>query len=206
MSKSFTALALIAVLFAAGCASQAEFLNNHQSNADADGRGPRTIRDELSTGHPGHYFARSRPARPPRALDEMDSNAPNTRSASPAAADAKRSSSCVRSSGMAVLPPAPEDSTIGNRRDRSTRPRRGRPRRPPMAAVLHNEKKGEAHEPYRRRDRWSRRRSSAGRLCRADGAALHAEAPAGHTHEAKKVTASMVKQNRSLPAVLRWVA
>ena len=39
---------------------------------DADGSGPRTIRDELSTGHPGHYFARSRAARPPRALDEWD--------------------------------------------------------------------------------------------------------------------------------------
>jgi hypothetical protein len=33
MSKLFTRLALIAVLFSAGCASQAEFLNNNQSNA-----------------------------------------------------------------------------------------------------------------------------------------------------------------------------
>src|SRR4029450_10342500 len=39
---------------------------------DADGSGPRTIRDELSTGHPGDYFARSRAARPPRALGEWD--------------------------------------------------------------------------------------------------------------------------------------
>ena len=35
---------------------------------DADGSGPRTIRDELPTGHPGHYFARSRAARPSSAL------------------------------------------------------------------------------------------------------------------------------------------
>src|SRR5262245_35861954 len=40
------------------------------SQCDADGCGPRTIRDELSTGHPGHYFARSRHTRPSRALDE----------------------------------------------------------------------------------------------------------------------------------------
>jgi hypothetical protein len=33
MAKSFTRLALIAVLVSAGCASQAEFLNNHQFNA-----------------------------------------------------------------------------------------------------------------------------------------------------------------------------
>ncbi len=30
MAKSFTVLALMAVLFAAGCASQAEFLNGNQ--------------------------------------------------------------------------------------------------------------------------------------------------------------------------------
>src|SRR5512132_3105464 len=100
----------------------------------------------------------------------MGSNGPNTRSASPAAADAKRLSSFVRSTGMAVLPPAPEDSMIGNRCYRPKRPRIGRPRRPPMTVVLHDEKKGEAHEPYRLRDRWSRRHGSAGWLCRADGA------------------------------------
>jgi hypothetical protein len=33
MSKLFPRLALIAVLFSAGCASQAEFLNNYQPNA-----------------------------------------------------------------------------------------------------------------------------------------------------------------------------
>jgi hypothetical protein len=33
MSKSFTRLALIAVLFSAGCASQAEFLNTNQPSA-----------------------------------------------------------------------------------------------------------------------------------------------------------------------------
>src|SRR4029453_4509050 len=111
----------------------------------------------------------------------MGSNGLNTRSASLAAADVKGLSSFVRSTGMAVLPPAPEDSTIGNRYYRSKRPRRGRPRRPPMAAGLHDRKKGEAHEPYRLRDHWSRRLSSAGRLRRAVRAALHAEAPAGPT-------------------------
>ena len=40
-----------------------------------------------------------------------------------------------------------------------------------------------------------------------DGTVLHpvTGTPQGHTHEAKKVTAPMVKQDRSLPAVLRWV-
>jgi hypothetical protein len=33
MARSFTRVALIAVLFSAGCASQAEFLNNNQFNA-----------------------------------------------------------------------------------------------------------------------------------------------------------------------------
>src|SRR5215510_10398748 len=91
----------------------------------------------------------------------MASTALSIRSASLAAADAKRSSSFVRNLGMAVLPLAPADSTIGNRRYRSKRPRRGRPRRPPMAAILHNEKKGEAHAPHRLGDRWSRRHGSA---------------------------------------------
>src|SRR5262245_1853062 len=91
----------------------------------------------------------------------MASTALSIRSASPAAADAKRSSSFVRNLGMAVLPLAPADSTIGNRRYRSKRPSRGRPRRPPMAAILHNKKKGEAHAPHRLRGRWSRRHGSA---------------------------------------------
>jgi hypothetical protein len=33
MPRSFTRLALIVVLFAAGCVSQADFLNNNQDNA-----------------------------------------------------------------------------------------------------------------------------------------------------------------------------
>src|SRR5262245_38434448 len=85
----------------------------------------------------------------------MASNGPNTRSASPAAADAKRLSLFVRNLGMAVLLPVPADSTIGNRRYRSNRLRSGRPRRSPMTAVLHDRKKGEAHETHRLSDRWS---------------------------------------------------
>jgi hypothetical protein len=79
MSKSFTGLALTAVLFAAGCASQAEFLNNHQSSATQTAVA--------------------------RAQFEM-----NCQQVTPV---------IVRNLGMAVLPLAPADSTIGNRRYRS---------------------------------------------------------------------------------------
>ena len=72
MPRSLACLALTVLLFAAGCASQAEFLNNNQSNRDADSGSARTIRNELSTGDPRHYFARSRPARPARALGQWD--------------------------------------------------------------------------------------------------------------------------------------
>jgi len=72
MPRSFTRLALIVMLFAAGCASQVEFLNNNQYNATQTAVSRAQFEMNCQQVIPCHYFARSRPARPPRALGEWD--------------------------------------------------------------------------------------------------------------------------------------
>ena len=72
MSKSFPVLGLAAILFAAGCASQAEFLNNHQSSATQAAVARAQFEMNCQQVTPVIISREVVPARPPRTLDEWD--------------------------------------------------------------------------------------------------------------------------------------
>ena len=115
MPRSFPRLALIVMLFAAGCVSQAEFLNNNQYNA---------TQTAVSRAQFEMNCQQVTPVIISREVVQPALQGPwvngiqrlNIRSVSVAVDGAPRLSSFAPSMGMAVLLPAPAASTLGNRR------------------------------------------------------------------------------------------
>ena len=113
MAKSFTVLALMAVLFAAGCASQAEFLNNNQTSATQTAVSRAQFEMNCQQVTPTII---SREVVQPALQGPWVNGIQRAENTVGVAGCGKRHTYVVicPDGGAAVLPRAPADSTIGN--------------------------------------------------------------------------------------------